>query len=240
MKCRYCNGDLGFEEANCPHCGRPNKHAQIHARDMEQYSNRYEQTENQVYEVTQRYSGMTARAVAIAILSMVLILLIVVNVYSYEISQVTGGMLNVANTGNHKKVLESYLTDSDYLSIRYYNLKNDFEIDEYAYIVGSTETYKNIYLEVMEIKCKAAQEPTEEIDVAELVGYLDLFYRRMSYDISDRNEATKKHIPAMIRDVEGFLITYCNVPADRVGELEDMSTEERYLFLQECVNNDEL
>ena len=37
MKCEYCLGPLSLEDEVCPHCGRPNKHAKQHIRDMKRY-----------------------------------------------------------------------------------------------------------------------------------------------------------------------------------------------------------
>ena len=66
MKCKHCGGNLSLEDAFCPHCGQPNEDARQHVADMERYQDNFEDTREDVYTVTRKFSGMTARAVIIA------------------------------------------------------------------------------------------------------------------------------------------------------------------------------
>lgn len=85
MKCPYCGGPLGLEDAFCPHCGNRNTAAEKHNAQMADYGNRFDVTKNDVDTKVRRLTAITAPVVIIAILLVLIIGAILLRISAWDI-----------------------------------------------------------------------------------------------------------------------------------------------------------
>lgn len=135
MKCKYCGGNLLLEGKFCPHCGRPNEEALQHATDMERYQDHFEETRKAVYGVTRKFSGITARAVIIAALTVAVLIVYLLDDRAWSIRRWFLTMDANTHVKTYSNQLDRYLEEEDYLGFRYFC--------ENHYIDGYDDEYQN-------------------------------------------------------------------------------------------------
>lgn len=135
MKCKYCGGNLLLEGKFCPHCGRPNEEALQHAADMERYQDHFEETREAVYGVTKKFSGITARAVIIAVLTVAILIAYLLDDRAWSIQRWLLTMDANIHAKAYSNQLDRYLEEEDYLGFRYFC--------ENHYIDGYDDKYQN-------------------------------------------------------------------------------------------------
>lgn len=117
MKCKYCGGNITLETAFCPYCGKPNEHAQQHAKNMKLYRRVYEKTRKGVQETTHRYTGITVRIVIIAILVVIITALMVLTDRSYSIKRIWMRNKMERNSAQVMKQMDQYLEAEEFFCI---------------------------------------------------------------------------------------------------------------------------
>jgi len=251
MKCEFCNGNLSLEDVNCPHCGKPNKHAQKHVQDMTGYAERYDKTEQEVYATTRRFSDTVVRTIIVAVLAVLLVVLLIVRSNVFEICSAISENQNYANRKSHIENMDGYLAEKDYLGLYYYCENNEISsldkgFEEYQHIIRGADYYCLIYEHTMDLISSLAKEPEEldePVNFDRLGSYLDYFYRNIIndeyYDGSEESvRYSKQCIGEMRKDVDALMMTYCNVPEDKIEEFAQMSEAQRTVFIEECMTNE--
>lgn len=248
MKCEFCNGNLSLENAYCPHCGKPNKHAKQHVEDMENYAGRYDKTEQEVYATARRYSDTVVRVVIIAILIVVLALALIVYNRIDDIYYSVVETNNKLNFSTHSAEMNKYLEAEDFLGFYYYCNREDIYgfdsgYEDYDCLIDVTGCYAEAY-ELLMVKVCDTEENAEYFFDAEILGSaLGRFYHYQNstyYDVSPEGlQMTEEYLPKINEDMEYLLMTYCNVPAERIGELAEMSDTQKIVFIEECIANEE-
>lgn len=248
MKCEFCLGNLSLEDANCPHCGKPNKHAQKHVKDMKNYAGRYDKTEQEVYATARRYSDTVVRIVVVAVLVVVLVLALIVRGNVYEIQNALTESSNHSNRTQHIQKFEEYLAAEDFLGFSYYCdmheiSSHDEGFEEYRPIIQAAEYYRSVYMQLMEVTSDLTQNPEEPLKLDFLGGSLQSFYEIINkdsyYEVSEEGvKRAQVSFAVMERDVEALLMAYANIPEDKLEELADMSEAQRIVLIEECMEGD--
>lgn len=248
MKCEFCNGNLSLENAFCPHCGKPNKHAQQHVKDMESYAGRYDKTEQEVYATARRYSDTVVRAVIVAILAVVFIVVLVVYNRIDDIYYSAVETNNELNFSTHSAKMNQYLEAEDYLGFYYYCSREDIYgsdngYEDYDCLINVIGCYTDAYELLMVKACDSEENAEYSFNAEHLGSTLGRFYHYQNstyHDVSQEgSQMTEECLEKINRDMEYLLETYCNVPVERMGELAEMSDAQRTLFLEECIANEE-
>ena len=68
MKCEHCGNNLGIEDEKCPYCGKENKFAWKHNKDMDRYEADYESVKEEVLSNSRHFNGLAVRITITAIL----------------------------------------------------------------------------------------------------------------------------------------------------------------------------
>lgn len=244
MKCEHCGGNLSLNDKYCPHCGCINEQARRHVEDMERYEGEFEQTKDEVYAHTRRFTQVSVRIVIIVVLFAVILVLVMIgqNIsslqYNYERARAEGRF------DEYSKVLDQMLADGDYLGFNYYieahNIATyDGKYEKYAKIRNASVQYESIYREIMEINRPSDYNVGKEEDmVDELAEDLDYYYESItrSYEYYEIDEAlTDRTIAEITENIEALLVGYCGLNADEASSMAQLTNARRSMLLEERV-----
>lgn len=150
MNCKYCGGNLSLEDRFCPHCGKPNEHAQQYVKDMEEYKSRFDTTQGDVYKVTRNYSEITAHAVIITVLVVLCLVVLFVTRNTYSIRRNVHDLQAKKHHKEYTAKMDQYLEDEDYLGFHAFCEARDIRVytegyESYAVIMRAADHYAYIY-----------------------------------------------------------------------------------------------
>lgn len=253
MHCENCGGNLSLEELTCPHCGSINKHAQQHVYDMNRYQGAFENTQTNVYTVTQKYAGITVRAAIITILLLLIVVFAVIGSLDYEIER--GIREGKAKRSYHKytAIMDEYLAEEDYIAFHAFCETNgveayDTDYEEYYQIIRVCYNYRNIYEAIFEGRSnmlqKYADEKTLENAIDRIAESLSYFYDTVdveNYKYYEGVDAPEKQaiVNDIVDKVEVLLQTYCGLTAEEAEQLATLSDAKRRVLLEERMLNAE-
>lgn len=238
-----------MEELHCPHCGRINKHAQQHIRDMQRYHGEFEETKKEIYSVGKRYSQITVRAIIIVVLLIVLAVMALVQSQSYSIVRRWENNKAKRYMEEYMKQIDTYIEEEDFLAlssffeyhdIDYYGVNEEYEV--YLPVMRTVGYYDDIYYSVM--RFASFPEEYSERQLTYLGDNLNEFYQladRDYYSDSYRefNEGKcGKAVDTMKLYVEKLLHTYCNLTEEEAAGFEKLSNAKRMVLLEERMTNE--
>ena len=151
MKCKYCGGEVGLEEAVCPYCGKPNEQAVHHHREMARFRRRYAETEAAVVGKAEKYARIVPRTLLILLLLIVTVVASAVSENTYGFPEENRRRKAERNPEPIMETLDTCLENRDYIAfsswltyhgIRCYN--GPFEA--YYDLQWTAEYYKDFVL----------------------------------------------------------------------------------------------
>lgn len=245
MNCDYCGAPLTLEDANCPHCGRVNEQARIHARDMAKYKKEFNITQSSVNTVMSRYKGITARLIILVIAIAVLIVSFVLAHGTYSIYRSQKVKETLKNREEISRRLDEYIEAEDYLGFREYaqqryidysDVQEDAVLGKYASIKRISDHYQNFML--MALRCVAAEKPLEETSVRyvsdNLNSLLKILYTEESYVWTMGDPEYTREIGEQIKkQVKGFMIAFFDFTSDEYDSFVELSDARRAVFLED-------
>ena len=245
MKCKYCGGNLTLEEKFCPHCGKENEHARQHVSDMQKYQGAFADTQSDVYSVTRKFSGITARAVIIVVLLLVIVIMAVVGSEAYSIKR----NLEQANSATHRAeymgILDAYLEMEEYLAFdafcdAHYIDGFDDGFEKYRPILSTAGAYSDVYYYMMEVVLAE-----DEVSRERMLGYLgeriEYFYEHMN--MSDYKyfegavcEENEQIMQRMEENILVLLQAHCGFSEEDAAGFGELSQAKRMVLIEERLN----
>ena len=246
MKCEFCNGNLSLEDLRCPHCGQMNKHAQQHIKAMQQYQGEFEETKEDVINVTKKYSQITVRSVIIVVLLILFFVVIVIGSDAYSLRR----DFQRKDAQKHKKEymeqIDAYIEAEDFLSLSsffdmlrldMYDINEDYAV--YIPVERVVGQYDQIDQYIMRLQ-EEKERPDYLIDY--LGDSLDYFYKYMDeeyyYETLDPS-VYEKAWNAMDLYVKQLLQTYCSLTEEEAEGFKDMTKAKRIVLLEERMGYEE-
>lgn len=149
MKCEYCGNNLGIEDAVCPYCGKENKFAKKHEKDMRKYSAQFDSTRQEVLNNSKKFNNLTARITVIAVLAALIAATLVALSNNWDIRTYREEKQVMKHMDEYKPVLDKLIEDRDYLAVYYYcqskRITYSDAMPEYYYIAEASRGYNSFY-----------------------------------------------------------------------------------------------
>lgn len=253
MKCEYCGGTLTLETLTCPHCGRINKYAQQHVKDMNRYQGEFEDTQNDVYQVTRNYAGIAVRGGIIGVLLVIIIILTIIMQESYSIRRGFFERRADKRYEEYSAIMDQYLAEEEYLAFYAFCQKEyidgyNTKYESYTPILRISHDYKYVYDAIMEFYTNSSDPKTEdymiESNMERLINQIDGFYEAMDmkhyeyYEGADTEE-NRTIMQRMELDIRALLQAYCGLTEEDLTEWGSMSNARRIVVLEERLGNAE-
>ena len=252
MKCEFCGGNLSLEDLNCPHCGKENKQARQHIRDMQRYHGEFEKTKKEIYAVGRSYSQITVRAIIIVVLVIALIITAVLYSEAYSIMRKWKNRDAKVHMAEYMEQIDSYIEEEDFLALNsffsehpldFYGINKEYAV--YRPVIWTAQYYINIYYQVVDLA--DLDEEYRERRLKYLGDSIEGFYNysdRAKYDnnnyysYSDNywnysEEKCGKALDTMEVYVEKLLQTYCNLTQEEAAGLRELSNAKRMVLIEE-------
>jgi hypothetical protein len=239
MKCEFCGGDLSLEAEVCPHCGRLNKHAQQHIKDMKHYKGQFESTQQGVYSVTRKYTEITTRIIVIALLVVGIVGFLLAAAFSWDIKYNWRKADIKRNAKEYIAVLEEYMEAEEFAKLdafcqeKYIDTYSCDAYDPYAAVIRTAGHYTDFYLTFMGCVDKEFTGTAEW-----MCDQLNFFYNSLdpenyTYMSSADNPDAMKALEKMESDVELMLQVYLGLTPEEIASLKDMTEAQRTVLIEE-------
>jgi len=253
MKCESCGGNLNLEAATCPYCGSINPHAQKHVQNMHHYQGEFQNTQSKVQKVTSNYTGLTVRAVIIAILLVIMVVFIILGTQSYEINSAINHAKAKRNLEKYSAILDEYIAEEDYLGFYAFGEANDIDYyngpyEKYYPIMRATSQYVHLYDSILAAYSGMQKEYRYEGDVEfyidNIADQLDYFYEALNpenyayYDGAD-SEENMAAIAQMEENVKALLQAYCGLTKEDLEGWDTLSRAKRIVLIEERMQDGE-
>lgn len=242
MKCQYCGGNLSLEDENCPHCGKPNENAIQHIRDMKHYQNDYEDTRSRVYTITRNYSGITARAVVIAVLVILVVVFAVVNAESYSIKYGLRKSEAKRKAVQYSRQLDSYIAEENYYAFWSFCQAHSMDgyrdsFEAYRPVMEMSRIYVYLYQSMMRLYTADNEEDFQN-QLKQTGNYLEQFYEGLDmekyrYSEGSDTEQNRQALSQMKERVEALLVAYFGLTEEEISQFEEMSEIKRMVLIEE-------
>lgn len=248
MKCNYCGGNLSLEDEKCPHCGRINQEARQHIQDMKRYSGEFEETKQDVYKTTKRYSQISSRVILLAILIALIFVCFLWDHFYYQISMAIRRTISNIKLESYSSVMDDYIENEEYLKLTRFVEQKDIAVYEENYrqyedILAAARSYRNLYLGLI------ALPQTEEEYLPQEAQYLsdelERFYRYLSPETyaweepHNNVEQEEAALADMKEKVRLLLMTYCGLTDEEIEGMEAMTSSRRAVLIEEGVRRSE-
>ena len=242
MKCEHCGGNLTLEASVCPHCGRENPHAKQHISDMKKYQGAFADTRSDVYSVVRSYSGITVRAVIIAVLLVAIVAAGVICSEAYSIHRNMEQSNSEKHIQEYMERMDAYLEEEDYLSFQsfcevHYIDGYDDGYEKYRPIIATVGPYSTICYYLMGFATAKDRDEQERI-----LGYMsdsiEYFYNHMDMEEYEYYEGAvcEENIRIMQRMEENILVmlqAYCGLSKEDVENFGELSQAKRIVLIEE-------
>lgn len=247
MKCSGCGGNLSLEDEMCPHCGRVNQDALQHIRDMRRYSGEFEETKQDVYKTTRRYSEISSRVILLAILVVLVFICLISEHFYYQISNTIQRKASESRASSYCAILDDYIEDEEYLEIdKFVKAKRidcyNENYEKYGSILRVSGSYSNLYLKIMELS--EAEEEDIPGKAKELADEMEYFYKRIypeqyGWQKELRSEQEEAVLENMEENVRLLLMTYCGLTREETEKMKTMTSSRRAILIEEGVVSNE-
>ncbi|NCB93641.1 MAG: zinc ribbon domain-containing protein [Clostridia bacterium] len=234
MKCPYCGSPLGLEDEFCSFCGQPNTLAQKHQKDMQHYRTEYDQTKQDVYTKTRRFTSLTVPIIILFVLFILNIAAIIFKASAWEIGENIEVSKIMEHEDEHRKNLEQFINASDYYGFSNYFSNNSLYLadsfDEYQAIDAASDYCSSIYQNLMSniyVQDENVDKEYLESNIRSLTLSLQgLFSIESDYSYAEDTALTKEKL-AVIHDIQAqglaLLVTYAGLTPEEAAQLPDMS-----------------
>lgn len=232
MKCEFCGSSITLEDKKCPFCGKENRHAQQHIKDMEQYKENYYETKKEVYRDVHTHQEITSYVVVIVIL----ILLVGVLFYGYkDVYQIVSSVQDVVTTVSypvHRSRIDEYIEDGNYLAIPEYidekGIQSSYQgpYKKYRKILQKCEFYSGIYYKTQGLISVIIHRENAYLlsEVQNLVKQIRGFYLDEE-DMFDGGVNEKVYVE-LSEEMLRLLHTYYGLSEEECSEVKDLNDKE--------------
>ena len=239
VNCKYCGGTLTLEEKYCPHCGKPNEHAQQHAKDMESYKSRFDTTQGDVYKVTKNFSEITAHAVIITVLVVLCLAALGITANAYSIRRSVRDSQSRRHYEEYTARMNQYLQEEDYLGFDAFCEEHGIRTytegyEDYSAIITAAGHYVYIYENLIGL-LEAEAESIKESRVESLAEYCDNFSRareKLEY-YPDSREYSEQVIDRMEKDLEALWQAYFGLTAEEAEAFPNMGKGQKMMLMEQ-------
>lgn len=240
MKCKYCGGNLGLEDAFCPHCGKPNELAQKHVQDMQKYSGEFAETRENVYKTTRRFSGVAVRLIILAVLIVATFVMFLLANNAGTIVRDEKERVARKNADAYQEKIDEMIMEGDYRELADFVKANYInfwihEYDAYMRIFDAAKMYSYAVQHMME-----AQIPGDSTNVLNQIGYfadtLPEFYRVTDPEGADAEvdlPQTEQIIADMEENLNVLMKVYLGLTEEEIEAQKTMTNAKRTVFFQE-------
>ena len=247
MKCEHCGNNLALEDEVCPYCGKENKLAKKHNRDMSKYEADYASVRNEVLSNSRRFNGFTIRITIIAVLVALIAFVLLCLSRSYDIRYEREQKLIMAHIDEHTANLDRLIESRDYQGVYYYcqvnNLSYSDKLNDYYIAYTSSGQFKQlteyIYYLFEEDSYVSPEEAMEHI-----AGIMEriLEIRDPESDYEKKKYYNNEEVKAFVNDLtdraELLIKGYFELSDDDMREFESLSKARKQLMLEEGWENE--
>ncbi len=250
MKCKYCGGEVGLEEAFCPFCGQPNEQAFSHQRDMAEYRDRFSETKAAVTRKARHYSQIVPRVLILLFLVVGSITMFLVSENAYSFPDQSRRRAAVRNAEKTTAILEGYLEAQDYASFASYcdynSLRLYTDFPEYQDIYYCAEYYMHFVIDLEKLFLQGDRESwwddSADSDIRSFCSSLSSFYdtaeRSLKYHYGDSDTGPAPvHITAMRNNADGLLAFYLGIGQEELSGFLSLSDTQRAAYVEEVLLN---
>ncbi len=241
MKCEYCGNNLGIEDAVCPYCGKENKFAKKHNKDMRKYSAAFDSTREEVISNSKRFNSLTVRITVIAVLAALIAIMFILLGNNYDIRSAREEKIVAKNADQYRKELDRLMDEKDYLMIYNYMQANRISysdvLPEYYEVYNCCHTY-GTFLDYMNYLLDEDSHMTDEEaieSIAEIVDRMYLYANPTSeYEIKKYyNDKNMAFIDELTAHLETLVQGYFNLTDEEMESFETLSKAKKQLLLEE-------
>lgn len=242
MKCEYCGANLTIDDEVCSFCGSANPFAVKHRKEMHHFTREFNKTKAAVLRESKHQTKWAAKITLIAVMLATNLLLWFCIGNSYDIERFFGARKVNAEYLTHKKVMDEYEANRDFIALNYYynnnNLYYSDKFEEYRAVSDTCSQYSYIYRYIMDIVTKEETEySTYEKQVEYISDQLDYLYRAsVKSTYADEKQYMPVHQECMddaVAQIEMLIQTYLGVSDEDIAGFRDMSKARRQIIMEE-------
>lgn len=248
MKCKYCGSNLTIDDEKCPFCGKDNPFAVKHREEMKFFSKKFQKTQNDVIEKTNRFNGWTVRITVIAVLVALNVILLFMLANKWEIRAFFENRKIEEHLNVHISKMKELEEKRDYIGFsQYYNsnrLSLNKHFDEYEVLHTVCNNYEFLYQYLPGISKERYDDYYTKEEQAESIASQVYYIYQYSKQDKYMNEKcfTKKHMDTM-NDLKNhlnyILKTYCKVTDEELDKLPTLSKARIQLIIERGLGIDE-
>lgn len=242
MKCEYCGANLTIDDEVCSFCGSANPFAVKHRKEMHHFTREFNKTKSAVLRESKYQTKWAVKITLIAIMLAANLLIWFSIGNSYDIEKFLVARKVNAEYFTHKKALDEYETNRDYIALNYYYNSNSLyysdKFNEYRAVSDVCSQYSSIYRNIMGIVTKEEDEYySYEKQVEYISDQLDYLYRAsVKGDYDDAEKYTPEHQACMddaVAQTEMLIQTYFGVSDEDIAGFREMSKARRQIVMEE-------
>ncbi len=245
MKCEYCGNNLGIEEEVCPYCGKENKFAKKHIKDMRKFSNSFNSTREEVLANSNRFSAFTVRLTVVAVLVALIAVSFVIYFNRYELETARKERYVKRHIGQYRAKIESMMDDRDYLGLESYMRVNRLTYSELLneyYIVYSASAACHSFTEYMAYLLDEDSFMEDEEAMEQIASLLERLYGYTAptseYEINKYyNDEVYAYIDDLTAHTEILVRGYFGLSKDDMEDFRTLSKARKQVMLEEGYEN---
>ncbi len=241
MKCENCGNNLGIEEEICPYCGKENRFAKKHIRDMHKYNNSFNSTREEVLANSRRFSAFIVRLTVVAILVALVAVSFVIYFNRYELETARKERDVKRHLGQYRAKIETMMDDRDYLSLESYMRVNRLtyseQLDEYYVVYNASAAYHS-FTEYMAYLLDEDSFMKDEEAIEQIATLLERLYGYASptseYEIKKYyNNEVYAYIDDLTAHTEILVRGYFGLSEEDMESFRTLSRARKQVMLEE-------
>ena len=242
MKCEYCGANLTIDDEVCSFCGSANPFAVKHRKEMHHFTREFNKTKSAVLRESKYQTKWAVKITLIAIMLAANLLVWFFIGNSYDIEQFVVSYKVNAQYSTHKKAMDEYEANREYIALSYYYNENQLyfseRFKEYRAVSDVCSQYSSIYRNLMGIVTKESDEYySHEKQVEYISDQLDYLYRasvKSTYDDAEKYAPVHQEcMDDVVAQVELLIQTYLGVSDEDIAGFREMSKARRQIVMEE-------
>ncbi|MCR5507515.1 MAG: zinc ribbon domain-containing protein [Lachnospiraceae bacterium] len=248
MKCESCGHNLSLEDKICPYCGKENKFAKKHNKDMAKFEKDYNSVKSEVLENSRRFNTLTVRITIIAVLIALTAVMAVCIGNSFDIRYAREQKIISRNSAGFREEIYKFIDERDYCRLYFFYRTNRLEYSDNFMDLYITSTSSTCYIRLLEGLYDVMSEDsytTDEEAMEHIASAMErmLEIRDPKSDYERKKYYTNEKATAFVNDLvthsETLLRGYFNLSEEDIKEFETMSKARKQVMLEEGLKNAE-
>ena len=250
MTCEYCGHDIGPEEMKCPKCGADNPFALQHQQNMNEFKNRYEDTEKEVSGFAKAVEGLGKKAAILIALLVAVIVMTVISSYNYADHDENKAIRRDAekNAAAYADEADGFLERGEYVeyvSFLYAHELMNFPPEEFDRFRSVHYVAKEYYecITLLEEMILRSDDPdyfdSLDSDIGIFCMYLDSF--KDVFEAQKSSETSDKYLDYILdmdTELKAAMRKYFSLDEEELNELLDMSRAQKAVKIREVLRNE--